>query len=250
MDVRCALRTETGGATPRSGYRLLRCVAARRRPDLQTAFQLVYDRYYRDGLTNWNRFGLRILPHQLLETSWVLLAKRDRNCLGTLSLVEDGAMGLPIEQLYPEEVWQLRRRRLRVAELACFALIDQSAAESMIVLRALLQSACEIAFRRRIDELLICVHPRRASFYERRLGFKELGPLRNCHWVCDQPAVAMKLTLQAGSRATDLIARRGTYSEGFVNSAEPRPLLFSDRAYFRRLHDEITDTIHAYQEAA
>lgn len=249
MDVRCALRAETRGTTPRSG-RPLHCLAARRRSELLTAFQLVYDRYYRDGLTNWNRFGLRILPHQLLDTSWVLLAKRGRSFLGTLSLVEDGSMGLPIEQLYPEEIWQLRRQQLRVAELACFALIDQSAAESMTVLRALLQSACEIAFRRQIHELVICVHPRRVNFYERRLGFEELGSLRYCPWVCDQPAVAMKLTLQAGSRATDLIARRGSYSEGFVNSAEPRPLLYSDRAYFRQLHDQINDATHAYQEAA
>lgn len=250
MDVRCALHTESRKAIPRSTPRPLHCVAARRRSELRTAFQLVYERYYRDGLANWNRFGLRILPHQLLDTSWVLLAKRGRECLGTLTLVEDGAMGLPVEQLYPAEIWQLRRRQARVAELACFALADQSAAESMTVLRALLQSACEIGFRRQIDELVICVHPKRVNFYEHRLGFEDLGPLRDCPWVCDQPAVALKLTLQAGSRATDLIARRGAHSEGFVNAAEAAPLKFADRKYFRQLQTGVADSVHAYQHAA
>ena len=228
----------------------LRCFAARSRRDLRNAFQIVYDRYARDGLAEPNRFGLRILPHQLLDTSWVLLAKRAHDSIGTLSLIEDGAMGLPMEQLYPEEIWQLRRRQLRLAELACFALLDQSAAESMGVFRAFLQLACEVGFRRGIDELVICVHPKRARFYERRLGFKEIGPLRYCPWVCDQPAVAMKLTLQAGSRATKLIAHQSRHSESFANVVEFRRLIDSDRAYFQRLQLAINDGTRGVQHAA
>ncbi len=135
MDVRCARCTEWREVISRSDPRPLRCITAHRRSELRAAFQLVYDRYYRDGLATWNRHGLRILPHQLLDTSWVLLARRGRSCLGTLSLIEDGAMGLPMEQLYPEEIWRLRRRQGRIAELTCFALQDQSAAESLTVLR-------------------------------------------------------------------------------------------------------------------
>jgi N-acyl amino acid synthase FeeM len=237
MDVRCAVRTKSHDTISRSDRRPLHCVAARRRHQLRTAFELVYDRYYQEGLTAWNQHGLRLIPHQLLDTSWVLLAQRGQTCLGTLSLVEDGAMGLPMEQLYPAEVWKLRQNHTRVAELACFALRDQSAAESMSVLRALLQAACEIGFREKLDELVICVHPRRGRFYERYLGFEPLGPYRCCPWVCGQPAVAMKLTLQAGSRATDVIASRGAHSECFDAFDEPDSLRFDDRAYFQRLLD-------------
>jgi hypothetical protein len=250
MDVCCAFRTESLEATSRFERHPLRCFAARRRQELRAAFQLTYARYHRDGLANCNRFGLRILSHQLLDTSWVLLTKRGHDSLGTLTLVEDGAMGLPMEQLYPAEIWQLRRRQLRVAELACFALFDQSAAESMKVLRALLQLACEIAFRRGIEELVICIHPKRAGFYKRRLGFEEIGPLRDCPWVCHQPAVAMKLTLQAGSRATNLIAQRGLHSESFANPVDLLPLNFRDRAYFQQHLVEINDGGRALQHAA
>jgi hypothetical protein len=250
MDVCCALVTETHRFNTRSDRRLLRCTAARRRHELRTAFQLVYERYYRDGLASWNRLGLRILPHQLLDTSWVLLARRGQKCLGTLSVIEDGAMGLPMEQLYPAEVWQLRRSQTRIAELACFALLDQSPAESMTVLRALLQAACEVGFRKQVDELVICVHPQRARFYERRLGFEALGPRRFCPWVCGQPAVAMKLTLQAGSRATEVIAHRGAHSECFGTFAEPESLRFADRAYFLRLLDSAACARHYGQMAA
>lgn len=249
MDVQRAFGARLLEARMRFEQYPLRCIAARRRRELREAFQIVYDRYLRDGLASWNPLGMRILPHQLLDTSWVLLAKRAHDSLGTLSLIEDGAMGLPMEQLYPAEIWQLRRRQKRLAELACFALPDQ-AADSMGVLRALLQSACEIGFRRGIEELVICIHPKRARFYERRLGFEEIGPLRHCPWVCDQPAVAMKLALQAGSQATNLIAQRGLHSENFTSRVELGRLNHSDRLYFQRLQFQIGDRSHVRQHAA
>jgi hypothetical protein len=237
MDANCKSRTVVRGHS--SGEPRLHCIAARRRSDLRAAFRIIYDRYSRDGLANSNRFGIRLLPHQLLDSSWVLLAKHGNRNLGTLSLVEDGAMGLPIEQLYPEQIWQMRRESLRVAELACFALVEQRSSESMAVLRGLLQSACEIAFLRQIDELVICVHPDRSAFYERRLGFKEFGPRRDCPWVCDRPAVAMKLLLQAGCLATDLIARRNSHSREIANLTSMEALNTDDRTYFRQLHNEV-----------
>lgn len=250
MDVHWALTAEARETIPRQVHRRLQCVAARRRHALRTAFGLVYDRYVRDGLATWNQFGLRILPHQLLETSWVLLAKRGRRCLGTLSLIEDGAMGLPIEQLYPAEIWQMRRQQMRVAELACFASLDHSASQSMAVLRALLQSACEIACRRQIEQLVICVHPRRAPFYERRLGFEECGPLRCCPWVCDQPAVAMRLNLRATSNRVVALALRDSCSAPALAATESTPLRRADRAYFRRLLDETASSARPCRTAA
>lgn len=250
MDVHCALHASSPEASFRFERPPLRCFAARSRRDLGDAFQIVYDRYIRDGLAERNHFGLRILPHQLLDTSWVLLSKRAHVALGTLTLIEDGAMGLPIEQLYPAEIWRLRRQQLRIAELACFALLDQSAGDSLGVLRALLQLACEIGFSRGVDELVICIHPKRARFYRRRLGFEEIGPIRGCPWVRDQPAVAMKLTLQAGSQATNLIARRSLHSKRFANVVDFRRLSGSDRVYFQRLQVEIDECSRRLLHAA
>lgn len=214
----------------------LRCIAARRRGDLESAFRLIYERYHHDGLADWSPRGVRILPHQLLDTSWVLLARRGRRLYGTLSLVEDGAMGLPMEQLYPAEIWRLRRQEKRVAELACFALWEKSASENRSVLRALLDSACRIAVERAIDEVVICVHPRRAAFYERRLGFQEIGATRCCPWVCNQPAVAMKLALTTSNR-TDAVTARQAEADSRWPSTAPTQLRRADRAYFLRLLD-------------
>jgi hypothetical protein len=214
--------------------RALQCGAAIRRREFEAAFRLIYDRYRGEGLTQWNPHGLRILPHQLLDTSWVLLARKRHRLLGTLSLIEDGAMGLPIEQLYPAEIWRLRREGKRVAELACFALADESSSESMSVLRTLLRAACSIAAEQHVEELVICVHPRRASFYERRLGFVELGPTRACPWVCGQPAVALRMAVGTSDQAAAVIAHSEQPLAAMPASMH-RELRRSDRAYFLRL---------------
>lgn len=234
MDVNVNRSKGSSRAASRKPRRNLECAAAKRRSELQTAFRLIYERYRSEGLTSWNPHGLRILPHQLLDTTWVLLARRRRRLLGTLSLIEDGAMGLPMEQLYPAEIWRLRRAGKRVAELACFAVQDDSSGESMSVLRTLLRTACSISDDQQIDELVICVHPRRASFYERRLGFAELGPTRACPWVCGQPAVAMRLKVSPLSQAAAVIAHSDDY-RAMEPFAVQHQLRRADRAYFLRI---------------
>jgi hypothetical protein len=144
-------------------------------------------------------------------------------------------MGLPIESLYPVDLWRLRRRQARVAELACFASLDGLGTQCVAVLRALLHSAIDLALRRQIEELVICVHPRQAPFYERRLGFQEFGPLRCCPWVCNQPAVAMRLSLMESNQASAAIALGNRGSEFRTTDLELTGLLPSDRAYFRGL---------------
>ena len=221
-----------------SSRRRFRCIAARRRHQLRSAFELVYDRYYREGLTAWNRHGMRIVPHQLLDTSWVLIAERGAVPLGTLSVIEDGAMGLPMEQLYPAEIWRLRQSNVRLAELACFALQDRCEKQSMTVLRTLLRTACEIGIREHIDELVICVHPKRSRFYARCMGFEVFGAVQYCPWACGHPAIPMKLTLQADSPATDAIARLSAHSQSFLSLIEPESIHCDDRAFFWRLLDQ------------
>lgn len=195
MDVRA--ENQQGGAIvpPLSAAAGVHCSIATDNQRLRSAFQLIYKTYLRDGLARSNRFGLRILPHQLLDTSWVLLATLNHRVVGTLSVIEDGTLGLPIESLYPMELAALRGRGRRVAELMCLATERLTATEYYPVLRGLLWSAVQLTVRQRVDCLTICVHPRYARFYRQRLSFAEFGPLQRCSWVCGGPAVAMSRNL-------------------------------------------------------
>jgi hypothetical protein len=161
------------------------------RESFLSAFRLIYRAYLRDGLTQPNSLGLRYIPHQLSDDSSVFIVRRDDRVVGTLTLIEDGQLGLPIESLYGSEINRLRRRNGRVAELSCLALEDTETIRCFSVLRGLLRAALELAKHRQVELLTVCIHPRNLSFYQRRLKFTQFGPLRYCPWVCDQPAIPM-----------------------------------------------------------
>jgi hypothetical protein len=192
----------------------LPCSTANDRESFLLAFRLIYRAYLRDGLTQPNSLGLRYTPHQLSDDSSVFMVRRDDRVVGTLTFIEDGELGLPIESLYGAEISRLRRREARVAELSCLALEDTETMRCFSVLRGLLRAALELAKLRQVELLTVCIHPRNLSFYERRLKFTQFGPLRYCPWVCDQPAIAMFRRL---SRYT---VRSDEFTNGIIRMAD------------------------------
>lgn len=225
---------------PLAAHDLLRCSIARRKESLCAAFGLTYEMYLRDGLVRPNRLGLRILPHQLLETSSVLVATQCRHVVGTLSVIEDGELGLPVKSLYATEVTRLCRSGRRVAELTCFATRHVAGTQCIPLLRLLFASAIQLAARRRIDYLIICVHPRHAPFYARRLAFIKLGPLRCCPWVRDQPAVAMCRRLGLPSAANSPADFTLSGPSFHPMDEEPDPASRACREYFWLMLDEVS----------
>jgi hypothetical protein len=214
----------------------IQCAIAQRKESLRRAFGLIYETYLRHGLVGPNRLGLRILPHQLLETSWVLVATRGRDIVGTLSVIENGALGLPVESLYPKEITQLCRRARHIAELTCLATTGVVGTQSMPVLRELLRAAIRLSALRQIDCFTICIHPRHAPIYTQRLGFYRLGPLRSCPWVRDQPAIALSRELSLPNDAnSDLTLSAPSFRP---IEEEPGPASRACRAYFQHMLEE------------
>lgn len=164
------------------------------RADLEAAFRTLYEAYVRSGLATSNPYRMRITPHQLLRTSDILVALEGGDVACTITLVGDGELGLPLEELYAEEVAQRRALRGCIAEASCLA--ERGAADGAVS-RAVLNAMglmVQCAVRRGAAELLIAVHPRHATFY-RRLGFETIGQERMYRTVCDNPAVALALNL-------------------------------------------------------
>ena len=164
------------------------------REEYHAAFRLIYDEYLRQGLTSRNPMRLRILPHQLLPTSWVITATLSQRTVATLSLLEDGRLGLPMDDLYASEMDRLRDQGKRVAELTCLAHrphVDETMwnrGKVRATMGTLMRHVTHFAVQRGIDDLVICVHPRHAKLYKRRYGFVEMGPDRCCPWATNHPA--------------------------------------------------------------
>jgi N-acyl-L-homoserine lactone synthetase len=163
--------------------------------DWISAFALIYDAYVRSDLALPNPCRLRVTPYQLLPTTEILIATHRNRVICTMSLVRDGLLGLPLEDVYAEQVAWRRQQGIHVAEVSCFAdhQPDQKAGFSVTV--ALMSLIAQCAKSRGVDELLIAIHPRHAPFYERFLGFATIGEERTYATVRNHPAVAMSLDL-------------------------------------------------------
>ncbi len=151
-----------------------------------------------------------------------LVASDAQRALATISVGFDSPSGLVVEQLYPEEIRQLRRDGALLCEFTKLAV--DGADRSREVLAMIFHIAYMYSRRlHRCTDLVIEVNPRHVRFYARMLGFTPLGPERLCPRV-GAPAVLMRLRLE---HAQQQIERFGGRRKTGVPTRTLYPLFFS-----------------------
>ncbi|MCA9176568.1 MAG: hypothetical protein KDB14_18900 [Planctomycetales bacterium] len=159
------------------------------------ALALVYNCYTEAGLMKPNYFGVRVLPQHLQPTTTILIGSYGPHVLCTATIIEQGEMSLPLEQLYADEVKQRQDQGLKLAEVSCLACAREHAPDSctaaMLPQLIAYMGAYSLSFG--VDRLVIAVHPRHCRYYCRRLQFRQFGEERQYSKVCDRPAVACEL---------------------------------------------------------
>lgn len=131
-----------------------------------------------------------------------LMADHNGQVVGTLTIGLDSSTGLLVDQLYKDEIDNLRQAQRLVCEFTKLA-IDQDS-NSKRVLAALFHLAFIYAHKiHGATDLVIEVNPRHAVFYKRMLGFSQLGEERTCPRV-NAPAILLRLTSEYVSEQTAL----------------------------------------------
>lgn len=217
-------------------------VAATRR-DRELAFRLIYRAYVRAGLCDVNPFELRVTPYQLLPTTDMFVALLRGEVINTLSLVRDGELGLPMEDIYPDEINDRRAEGLQLAEVSCLADRRRSVERSFGLFCDLSRVMVQLACQEGIDQLLVAVHPRHAAIYRRYMAFRQIGQLRDYATVCGNPAVAMCLDLN------EIMINHPPQWKRFFGQPIPpsvlraQPIAARDRSYFEQLTKENRDVL-------
>lgn len=106
-----------------------------------------------------------------------LVASADENTLATITIGFDSAAGLLADELYKDEIDELRRRGKRLCEFIKLAV--DGGVKSKQVLAAIFH-ICHIYAKEvtHHSDLFIEVNPRHVAFYQRMLGFVQLGDER------------------------------------------------------------------------
>lgn len=160
------------------------------RSERLAAYRLVYETYLRKGLIPPNSFGMRVTPYHMLPTTQTFIAVRKQQIVCAVSLIGDGELGLPMESVYSQEVNDARSRGLSVGEVSCLASRHEDLRQFLPIFVQLTRLMAQHARGEGMDQFLIAVHPKHARFYERFMGFEQIGPLREFPSVQDAPAVA------------------------------------------------------------
>jgi hypothetical protein len=99
--------------------------------------------------------------------------------MGTLAIGFDSSRGLRSDDLYHDEINKLRDAGTMICEFTKLAVDFDGPFNSKLVLGMVFHVAYIYAYQMRgYTDLLIEVNPRHVNFYEKMLGFKQLGPER------------------------------------------------------------------------
>jgi hypothetical protein len=205
------------------------------RDERREAFRLVYESYLGAGLISDNPMRMRVTPYHLYPMTGVFLANHQSDPVYTTSLVIDDEGGLPLEELYPEEVEAMRLQGLRIAEVSCLAggkneMFDRK--RNFAIFLQLMGLMVQYARQHGVDRLLVAVHPRHAKFYQHFLGFQVFGEQKSYDAVEGNPAVGclhdFEKTDREGYRYRDQIYAT-TFAEWELLC---QPMCQADQEYF------------------
>lgn len=136
----------------------------------------------------------------------ILQACRNDATIGTLTLRLDSEAGLLADALYQEEVDRFRRPGGTLAELTGLAVAPGTGSKE--VLASMFHLAYIFGRRQHgVTDLVIEVNPRHVAYYQRSLGFLQVGQEKMCPRV-EAPAILLHLDLDYVDEQIELMAGR------------------------------------------
>jgi len=217
-------------------YKIATC-----RNEREAAFRLVYRSYLEAGLGQPNRYRMRVTPYHLLPSTEVFVAVLRNETVFTVSLIGDGQLGLPMENVYADEVRERREQGIRVGEVSCLADRRSKYRKCFPVFLRLCRLTAQYAWHQGLDQLLVAVHPRHARFYQRFMEFEPIGPQKSYPSVKNRPAVALSLDMvrlnREGGKGYEVLFEPAIPKEQLVSA----PFVESDHEYLRGMIDPSFD---------
>ncbi|MBX3441580.1 MAG: hypothetical protein KF774_04175 [Planctomyces sp.] len=166
------------------------CKIAGNKAERTEAFRLVYENYVRKGMIPENVYRLRVTEYHMLPTTTIFVARQGTEVIGTVSLIADGDLGLPMDRIQPELVDEARQAGRRPAEVSCLAFRKLEFHEFLPVFIEMTRLMAQFARRNGIGQFLIGCVPRHAQFYCHFLGFEQVGGVRPYATVANTLGVA------------------------------------------------------------
>jgi hypothetical protein len=164
--------------------------------ELEDAFGLVYQAYLPKGYCEENDHKMRATIYHALPTTTTLVALDNGKVIGTLTMVRNNRLNLPLEKQF--DIKFLKQKGSRVAEITSLV-IDKEYRRNNggQVLFPLLKLMYEYAtFYFGVSHLVVTVHPKDADFYKALLLFQDVSKTEKTKYYLGAPATALFLDLK------------------------------------------------------
>ena len=168
--------------------------------ELKSSSALVYQEYLKSGFISPRKNNWKLSLFQTIPTTVTFVAiYRKEHVLGTVTLVEDSPLGLPMDNLYHEELISLRLEGHRIMEYTMLAMNKEimndgplslpPSVRRLLVLHLLWAVVDYLRTSTKIDCQVACFHPKHDGFYK-FLSMLPLGNVRYHGGVKGKPALA------------------------------------------------------------
>jgi hypothetical protein len=201
------------------------------REDLLRAYELVYQEYEPRGYCAARAQKLHYNYFSLLPKSRTFILEHDHKLVGTISLIEDSPLGLPMERAFPEQIGRYRANGWKMAEIGLLALDHQVFGAKSFSLTNLGKLAATFRlfkicfdyarFVAGVTDLVITMHPRHRELYY-YLNFEAIGQVRSYQGAQGKPALPMHLNI---TKTAAMMPRQSALRKYFIDQKVPREIL-------------------------
>jgi GNAT superfamily N-acetyltransferase len=172
----------------------IRFKLAEHRWEREQAFRLVHGMYIKRGIIDPDHNNMQFSAYSVLPDTAICVAVRGERVLGTMMLIEDSPIGLPMEETHPEEIAALRARGGRIAEVGALAVSPDGRRKGLQIM--MINLCMRWASRhRRVSRAAFAVHPRAADFYKTVIFCEPLGPVRPYKTLIQAPSAPLACDL-------------------------------------------------------
>jgi len=179
---------------PQAAYELR---PAASREELEGAYRLVYRSYLRRAYIEPHPGGVRLTLFNAAPDAVTFIGALRGAIIATVSLLPDTPAGLPMDEVYHDELEDLRKAGRKLTEVTMLADRRLDMRRTLPMLLQLMKLVFDYATQvLHANDLCISINPRHDAFYKRYLLFTELGGLRMYPSVRNNPALARRLDLE------------------------------------------------------
>lgn len=174
------------------------------REELKEAYTLIHREYLKRGYCKAQPSEMFYTYFCLLTDTRTILITKEKQILGTLTVIPDSPAGLPMENLFPEEIAGLRAQGRKMAEVSLLSLDQEHLGQGMFSLMhyekhfyffSLVKKLIDCSKNLGITDLMIAVHPKHEDLY-RYMTFSTVASVKAYQGACGNPALPMRWKIE------------------------------------------------------